>query len=265
MATHNSTGGSNEGKRRFQIGREGGEKTGTPVFLEWLREMPAEGERKGRKFEKRGDTTPRDYEIFTALDGVMTDIYREPKTIAGETRDMLYILLDDGEELYEVEIGKTDSRYAQNFMLRVLSQHFNPQAKIRISPYAFTPSGKTKEYLGVSVYNPDKLEPRKFDAATFPIPEPITTVFQGKTLWDFTPVSEWLFEQTQSVIKPKLPENAWHVNTVRQPMPNPSAHMAAQPTARPTTRGNAAPVAMPEEFANEHYANVVANGDDLPF
>lgn len=212
MATHSNTGGS-DGKRRFQIGREGGEKTGTPVFLEWLRELPAEAERKGRKFETRGDSTKRHYEIFTALDGILIDIYREKKTILNEKRDMLYVVLDDGDEVYEVEIGNIDSRYTQNLMGRLLNKHFNPAAKVRISPYALTKNDKT--YIGVAVNNPDKLEPIRRDDG-YEIPEPATTKFQGKTLWDFMPVAEWLFGQIENKVKPKLSKNAWEA-TANEP------------------------------------------------
>jgi len=215
MATHTNIGGG-EHKRRFQIGREGGEKTGAPVFLEWLRELPAESDRKGRKFETRGDATKRHYEIFTALDGILIDIYREKKTILNEERDLLYITLDDGDEIYDIEIGNIDSRYAQNLMGRLLNKHFNPAATLRISPYAMIKDDKT--YIGVSAYNPDKLEPIRRDDG-YEIPEPATTKFQGKTLWDFTPVAEWLFGQIEANVKPRLLADAWQAKNNAQPKP----------------------------------------------
>lgn len=216
MATHSNTGGSDV-KRRFQIGREGGEKTGSPVFLEWLRELPTEADRKGRRFETRGDSTKRHYEIFSALDGILTDIYREKRMILNESRDLLYVVLDDGDEVYEVEIGNIDSRYAQNLMGRLLNPHFNPAAKIRVSPYALTKGDKT--YIGVAVNNPDKLEPIRRDDG-YGIPEPATTVFQGKTLWDFMPVAEWLFDQIAEKVKPRLHKNAWNAHTAEPPTSN---------------------------------------------
>lgn len=238
MATHTNTGGD---KRKFAIGRENGDKTARPVFLEWLRELPAEADRKGRVIETRaGSNGPRHYERFSALDGMITDIWKESRTIMDEPRTFLYIKLDDGEEVYEVEIGDFDGRYALNLMARLCSEGFDPMKKSRISPYATEMDGKT--YIGVSLYNGvDKIESRR-ESEQFMPAKAETSEFKGKKLWNFLPVAEWHFEYLQKNLVPRLPKNAWQI-------------VPDSPTAQQATTSNANPVPVP---TNQNY-------DDLPF
>jgi len=243
MATHTNAGGE-AGKRRFQIGRENGEKTGKPVFLEWLRELPAEADRKGRIFETRtGSSGPRHYERFSAIDGVITDIRKETRVIMDEEKTLLYLAMDDGDEVYDVEIGDFDGRYSLNLMARLCSPNFNPTLKSRISPYALEADGKM--YIGVSLYNgTDKIEARR-EGDGFQPAKAETSEFKGKKLWDFMPVANWLFDYLQQNVVPNLSGDAWTAT----PAPAPT-------TARPPSNATQVP------FPTTEPAGVA---DDLPF
>lgn len=253
MATHTNNGGSNN--RKFAIGRENGEKTARPVFLEWLRELPAEDDRKGRIIETRqGSNGPRYYERFSALDGMIIDIWKESRAIMEEERTFLYIKLDDGNEVYEVEIGDFDGRYSLNLMARLCSPDFDPMKKSRVSPYATEKDGKM--YIGVSLYNgPDKIESRR-EGDGFQPTKPETSEFKGKTLWNFLPVAQWFYDYLQTNVVPNLPENAWQV------VPAPSGP-APQPATTART-SNASQVPFPVDDVTSH-AEGIPDGSDLPF
>ena len=243
MATHTTTGGES-GKRRFQIGRENGEKTARPVFLEWLRELPPVEQRANRQFETRsGANGDRHYERFSALDGILVDIRKESRTIVEDERTFLYVTLDDGQEVYDIEIGDFDGRYSLNLMSRLCSPDFNPTLKTRLSPYALESDGKM--YIGVSLYNgPDKIEARR-DGEGFAPAKAETSEFKGKTLWDFTPVANWLFDYLQKNVVGGFPVDAWATPTA-----------APQPASAST--GNAKEVPFP-------VADTTGSPDDLPF
>ena len=248
MATTTQGGtGTSDGKRRFQIGRKNGEKTGEPVFLEWLRELPAEEERAGRRFETRGDGK-RHYETFSAVDGILTGIRTEKRAILDEERTFLYVTLDDGTDVFDIEIGDFDGRYSLNLMQRLCSPHFDPAKTTRLSPYALNAdNGKT--YIGVSVYNgPDKIESRKADD-TFNPAQPVTSQFKGKTMYDFGPVAAWYMDFLQKNLIPRLPDNAWNV----------SGHTTQPAATGRQPESSARPVAVPADDAN------FPGDDDLPF
>lgn len=213
MATHTNSGG-NYG-RKFSIGRENGQqnKDGVPHFFEWLQQLPEN--RTGRKFETRpgSDGNPKYYELFRAVDGYLTAITTEEKTIQNKTQLWLVLHLSDGGEDYRIEVGPTDNRYSMDVMKRLLDPNFNPAQKVRFSPYSLIDGGKTN--IGLSVMNgPDtKLIASRYDPQ-FPsraynsnlegIPQAVSTLHKGETLWDFTPVSEWLLEQVRTKVIPRL-------------------------------------------------------------
>lgn len=248
MATTTQGGTTGNNKRRFQIGRKNGEKTGEPVFLEWLRELPAEENRAGRRFETRGEGK-RHYETFSAVDGILTGFRVENRVIVDEERTFLYVTLDDGTDAFDIEVGDVDGRYSLNLMQRLCATDFDPTKTTRLSPYAFTAdNGKT--YIGVSVYNgPDKVESRKEDE-TFKPAKAITTDFKGKTMYDFTPVATWYVDYMKKNLVPKLPENAWNISG---------------PTTAPAATGrtpNAKDAPVPADVANDpNFPSL----DDLPF
>lgn len=251
MATTTQGGtGTADGKRRFQIGRKNGEKTGEPVFLEWLRELPAEEDRAGRRFETRSNGT-RHYETFSAVDGILVGMRTEKRAILDEERTFFYVTLDDGTDIFDIEVGDVDGRYSLNLMQRLCSASFDPTKTTRLSPYALNAeNGKT--YIGVSVYNgPDKIESRKSDE-TFKPAQAVTSEFKGKTMYDFGPVAVWYMDYLHKNLVLRLPENAWNVSGPSTP-----------PTATNRQPDNARPAAVPDNanFPTEE----VGSTDDLPF
>lgn len=253
--------GNVDTKRRFQIGRKNGEKTGEPVFLEWLRELPAEKDRAGRRFETRGDGK-RHYETFAAVDGILIGMRTENRAIVDEERTFLYVTLDDGNDVFDIEVGDFDGRYALNLMQRLCSPYFDPQKTTRLSPYALNAeNGKT--YIGVAVHNgTDKIESRKPDD-TFQPAHPTTSEFKGKILYDFSPVARWYMEYLQKNLLPRLPSNAWNTPApAPQPAETPRTAHAA-PAGRPPS--NDRPVSVPANDPGFPETPPPVDDSDLPF
>lgn len=237
MAAH-TTDGSAKG-RRFQIGRENGSKTGKAVLLEWIPEIPEN--QAGRKFETRTSDSGkvRHYEVFTAIDGKLTKIYTEERQILNETRRMLYVVLDDGIDVQEIEIGDVDGRYSLNLLPRLLNANADFEKTIRLSPYAYEKDGKN--IIGIGVYcGPDDL-PRP-ENGVLKLAEPTQTPHKGSILWDFMPVFDSLWSLIETNVIPKLNSLPAGVSS------SPQAVAADFPTVD---------VSTPEPEP--------ANSDDLPF
>lgn len=207
MATHTTTSNTFPG-RTFAISRENGQqdKNGRPFWFEWLSELPAE---KGkRKFETRtGASGPRHYELFAAIDGILTDITTEEKSF-GETKapeTWLILYLDDDGEQYKLDIGALDSRYSMDIMKRLLDPAFNPDLKLRLSPYSMEKDNGGYN-IGLSAYSgPDgKLSASYQDDHLKGMPQPTTSEYKGKTLWDFSKVAEWLYRQVMDQVSDKV-------------------------------------------------------------
>lgn len=199
MAAH-TTDGSARG-RRFQIGRENGSKTGKAVFHEWIPEIPENA--AGRKFETRlnGKGEPRHYEVFSAIDGKLTDIYTQTREILNEQRQMLYVVLDDGHDVQEIEIGDVDGRYSLNLLPRLLNPNANFEKTIRLAPYAYVKNDRN--IIGIGVHcGPDDL-PRPEDGY-LKTAQPTQTEHKGKVLWNFLPVFESLWAEIEKKVKPQL-------------------------------------------------------------
>lgn len=244
MATHTQSGEGAYG-RKFSIGRENGQvdKNGRPHFFEWIKEIP-QGT-KGRKFETRisskGET--RNYELFSALDGYLIDIRKEEKDLGNGPEVWLILHLIDADDEYTIEVGRLDSRYASDFLKRILNPEFSPAHKVRLSPFSMIDKETGRYNIGVSTFSGvDKLTYSSQSEFLKGIPQAESREWKGKTEWDFSGVAEWLFGQVQSLIVPKL---------LQDPV---SAPKEKQQAAEPPT-SNAKAVDVP--------ANVIT--DDLPF
>jgi hypothetical protein len=257
MATH--TGGNQNYGRKFQISRKDGQsdKNGEPFFFEWLRDTPQNPE--NRRFEQRGQYT---YELFKALDGYLTGFERRKKTIQDAHRDFLYVELVDGDEKYVIEVGDYDGRFSIDLMKRVLNPNFDASAKIRLSPYAFTDSETGKPKIGVSVYcGVDKITASLNDVPVLSeCPEATTTTFKGQTMWDFSTVAEWLFQQVIEKI-----EKGTRGNFTQSAPP-----AQAQPAQTNVTASPAAnEVHLPHSFSGPAVSQrpdaPMTDVDDLPF
>jgi hypothetical protein len=259
MATHTTTGGFNG--RTFFIGRENGQKAkdGRPYFFEWIREMPTE--KGNRKFETRtnAEGVERHYELFTALDGYLTNIEVEVKAFNGTQAGEKYLVIymADVPESYKVEIARIDSRWATDLMKRLLDANFDPRQKLRISPFYSDTDGRVN--YGISTFSgPDgKLTAAREDAHLQGIPGLETREWKGKIEYDWTAATEWLLQRIEKNVKPRLvnvnagpTENSSPVNT------NIRASEAAN--AFPTVDNPAIDSGFPED-------NHSTESDDLPF
>ena len=248
MATH--TGGTQEFGRRFQISRLNGQadKNGEPYFFEWLRDgADTSGEK--RKFERRGQYT---YELFKALDGHMAGFERRSKTIQDVSRDFLYIELEDGGEKYIIEVGDYDGRFALDLMKRMLNPAFDSSAKIRLSPYAIIDKKTEKWNIGISVFSGvDKISAR-LDAVPLlaECPPPTSAEFKGKTMWDFSPVAEWLYAKVLEKLETFTPAQPAQTNV----RPSDAANTVQVPQTVSVPVGRKEPKPEP-----------VLTDDDLPF
>lgn len=244
MATTTTIGGGNYG-RKFTISRKNGQndKNGKPYFFEWLRELPDHQE--ARLFETRpsADGTPRHYELFQAIDGILTTVEKKQREISGKTRTMLYLTIRDGIDVYEIEVGDIDGRYSLDVMKRLLHPDFDQSQKLRLSPYSL--AKETGGYnIGVSAFSGvNKLSGSWKDAHLEGMPEAEKEVLRnGDTNYYFDAQAAWLFDRVKARVfdSPALPA---------EPTPQPA----------PATVGNTAQI----------QTNITANHEqienDLPF
>lgn len=244
MATHTTNG--NYG-RKFSISRENGQvnKDGRPYFFEWLQTLPADpGKRKFETRTKDGDV--RHYELFTALDGILTGIDRETKKFSDKSETWLVVHISDGDEEYRVELGRIDGRWSIDFMKRILDSNFAPNQKIRISPIASEGKMFLSTYSG-----PNKLESKWELPHLAGMPQPDTREWKGQTEYDFSPVSEWLYSQVKIRVCPALSHDP--ISTPRTPMPAPDTRFPTTAATPPIGTNDPFPVSEPVET------------DDLPF
>jgi len=195
MALHQGS-MNDDGSRRFRIGRIGAEKTGEVAILELLREKPETTDPK-RRFDVRTkpDGAQWTFEVFGAISGQLVDVYKQPREIQGVTETILMADIRDGIDLYRVEIGHFDSRYSQALLSSLADPKFKLSDPFRMQPYAFTDKATGKPRIGVTCHSgANKLEKRRGVPDTdFCPPEPIQAVFKGETMWDWTPVAEYLY------------------------------------------------------------------------
>lgn len=245
MATHTTTGG-NSYVREFAINRKNGQsdKNGRPYWFEFLKEIPTGQDAEGRIFETRtSEKGPRHYELFAAIDGHMVGMKVEVPAYSQEQQMHLYVDLMDGIDKYRLNLGPVDGRYAMNAMARFASEQFNPGLKVRFSPYAME-NEKGGFNIGVAIYcGPNKIEARYADgdAGVFNPPQPSTSTHKGKTLWDFSPVAEYLWAWMQTHVVPAL------AGSNVEPLPAPAQPAMSFPTTAQQPVAQSGPV------------------DDLPF
>lgn len=207
MATHTTNGNVFPG-RTFGISRENGQndKNGRPYFFEWIQSIP--DDQSGRKFETRNSSSgTRHYELFTALDGVLTGFEIEQKSF-GETKpteNWLILYMQDGNEQYKIQCGQIDGRYSMDIMKRLLDENFNPELKLRLSPFSMEKDDGGWN-IGLSAYSgtDGKLSAKWESDHLKGMPQAESREWKGRTEWDYANVAEWLFEQMQERVAPML-------------------------------------------------------------
>lgn len=226
MATHTDNGGGNYG-RKFAISRENGlsNKNGRPYFFEWLPQLPDNRER--RKFETRPapEGKERHYELFSALDGYLIGVDQEVRAF-DSTRDMqqwLVLRMNDAGDEYTIECGRIDGRFSIDIMKRLLDPNFDPNHKLRISPYAIEDNGRWNIGLAAITVPDTKLKAGKDDSHLVGIAQPEIREWKGKKEYDWTPVAMWLYEAVKTKVCPRLMRDPLLVpQPEKVPMPPPS-------------------------------------------
>lgn len=218
MAAHSSIGGADY-CRKFQISRESGlsDKNGRPYFFEWLAELPDCDPREKRKFETRVNSQgeARNYELFAAIDGILTRVEIEAKELPGGLEKWLCLSLTDGPQDFKIECGKYDGRYSLDIMKRLLHPAFRPELKLRLSPFAFEDKGTKKAVIGLAAMSgvDGQLGAARDQVAAGYNPnlvgcdQPTSQEFKSQTLWDFEPVAKWLWAKLQKDVLPRLVRN----------------------------------------------------------
>lgn len=207
-----------------------------------------------RDFEVRTSQAgeQRVYELHTALDGFLVGIDIEVKAFDSARQAEHFLVLEfvDAEENYKVEIGRKDSRWAMDFLKRILDPNFNPNQKLRIAPYSMQDGDRYN--IGISCMSgmDGKLSAKYTDDHLKGMPQAKSVELRGKTEWDFTPVAEWLWQQVQARVVPRLFRDPLAVGPAGEPQPKPN----------PVTQPAAIKATLTQDFPNAEPVD-----DDLPF
>jgi hypothetical protein len=198
MATHSAATTGGNWPRKFTINRRNGQqaKDGKPFFFEWTKELPGD-ENPNRVFETRtgGDGSKKHYELFASIEGYFESLEKVVPSYAAEKEEHLILKMRDVDEKYEIDLGSIDSRYSMNFMSRILNPNFDASRLIKVSPYAVENKDTGKTNMGVAlVCGGEKIDSRRND--TFEgYPEPNTYVVKGLKKYDFSPISDFLWNE----------------------------------------------------------------------
>lgn len=252
MATHTDS-GKGAHWRKFSISRENGQvdKEGRPYFFEWVKELPTQvGKRKFETRETGGKQ--RHYELFAALDGYLIDVREEMKDLGKGLEAWLVLHLIDLDDEYVIEVGRIDERYAMDIMKRLLNPNFSPSQKLRVAPYAMK-DDKGRWNIGISAYSGvDKLEHSQTSEFLRGIPRADSREWKGKTEWDFSPVSKWLFDKVAQLVVPNLRKDPISVPSI-------PAHAA-------DSFSTSSDADFPKHEVAQNFENNAPDfGEDLPF
>lgn len=224
MAASNANRGSGVNTRWFQIGRKDFQDAGDAVFREYLKETPQPD--SSRHFTKHPKTGAW-YEQFETIDGIITKIDWEKKTISDQPQTMLMVTVEDGVERFIIEVGNWDGKFSKNMMQRLCQPTFNPMVKSLLKPYCMKPtSGEHagKLFMGVTVYNGVDGEGKmlklnaRYAETGFPMPDPeikTETIITGPTTTetkekrDYRKQAVFLVNWIKQHVIPKLPTDVY--------------------------------------------------------
>lgn len=255
-------------KRKIITGRKNKEKDGPAVLKLRVPEIPADPE-KGALYEHyRTDNGDYFYQIFSGVNGIVTDIYRANKTILNQDKAFLFVDMESGGEPITWEVGNLDSRYAMNLMSRMLNPYYRFENTAYFAPYAFK-ANDGKDMIGVSVQQgADKVpSPGREVMEQMGQPEPKTWQGRGgKTEYDFMPVAEWMLakcrEKLFSTPAQISRDNGFEIAPVQTDVkPSPAANTLDSSNVRDMLDAFEKKVSNPDAFQglNEMIT------DDLPF
>jgi len=216
--------------RTFQIGRETEDKNSAPNFFEYIKEMPANPE-KGAKYRtkvsSRGKTSH--YRLWKGWAGHLVGLLVKDKDFgSGIPERVLVATLQDEDGDVDIELSFYGS-YAQDLMKRLLDGNFNPALSLSLSPFAMDkPNGG--QNIGISAISGTDCKlsanARAFgDKQAAPhlagMPDLDSYVAKGKTVYDSSKQTEWLWDQLLQKVVPHL-SSLGGAAQKRVPMPHPS-------------------------------------------
>ena len=251
MAAHTYSGNGGGWKKKYSIKRQDGltkKADGKPYFFEYIKELPPEQERIGRIFESRTNKkgSIEHYELFSALDGILTGIVIEQKQMESGPQDWLILEFQDVIEHFSVECGEITDRFASDIMKRLLDPAFDPALKLRISPYSFKKDNGLYKFGLSAISGVDaKLSAAKTATeknhanprlAAMPDAEKWFNRATMKEALDFRPVSVWLVQQLFEHVVPKLQsgQRSASANVQQNAQPGQPAQQNAMPRQEPT-------------------------------
>jgi len=250
MAAHTYSGNGGGWKKKYSIKRQDGltkKADGKPYFFEYIKELPPEQERIGRIFESRPNPKGKieHYELFSALDGILTGIVIEQKQMQSGPQEWLILEFQDVIERFSVECGEITDRFASDIMKRLLDPAFDPALKLRISPYSFKKDNGGYNFGLSAISGVDaKLSAAKTATeknhanprlAAMPDAEKWFNRATMKDAWDFRPVSVWLVQQLFEYVVPKLQssQRSASSNTQQAAQPGQPAQQNVMPRQEP--------------------------------
>lgn len=242
--------------RKFFIGRQNGQtnKNGDPHFFEWLKEMPADTEKRDFEVRVSDSGEKRVYELHRGLIGFITaiDITVKQFDSTRKPEHFLTIELVDADGTYSVEIGRKDSSWSMDLLKRLLDPNFQPNQKVSLVPFSIHDKEKNRYNIGVSCTSGGVKLLAKY---TLPhlagMPEAERHEIDDEVKWSYKKQAAWLFEQVQARVVPRLFRDPLAVGPAGEPQPKPNP--VVQPAAIKAT--------LTQDFPT----NEPADDDDLPF
>lgn len=243
---------SNNYKRTLQIGRETEDKTSTPHFMEWVKEIP---DPKPEKSKYRTKTSSKSgkvshYRLYRGWSGQLVSLVRETKTIFETPEEFLFATIQDENGEIVIEMPLFGS-YACDLMKRLLDYNFDPMLNVALSPYAIDKQNGKGQNVGIAIINGTDTQlagnknayGTKFAAPHLAeMPDLVRSVSKGKETYDNTEQILWLWSEIERRVVPKLFGDA------------------PQPVPQPDNDPRFPTVEEPQNFENN-----APDGDDLPF
>lgn len=146
--------------------------------------------------------------VAPAFTGRLEDIQIQEKEYEGKPVREMQLHFNDAGEKYAISVN-ADTGIANNILNTLLN--IDEIGELTIGVFLGDNKAKPGEkQCAVWIKNNGEKtngwKYKKDENGKLPegFPEPIQTQFKGKTMWDFSPVANFLWEQTQKVTIPKL-------------------------------------------------------------
>ena len=224
--------------RTFQMGRETEDKNSAPHFFEYIKDIPAEPE-KGAKYRSKTSTKSgkvSNYRLWKGWSGHLVGLGVKDKDFgSGIPERVLTATLQDEDGDVNIELSFYGS-YSQDLMKRLLDGNFDPSLSLSLSPFAMDKQNGGQN-IGISAISGTGTKlagnARAFgDKPAAPhlagMPDLDSYVAKGKTVWDGSKQTEWLWDQLVEKVVPKL-SKLGGAAVARKPMPAPDDFPTSAP------------------------------------